>query len=68
MIEHFLGEEFEMDKLLYKVVLSDSNCFGCDLFYDDECVCMNYNWRFGVCSSEMSSDGQDVNFKFVREL
>ena len=66
MIEHKIGEQFEIDHLIFEVRQKD-NCIGCSLFYEEECVCLNYDYRFGVCSEQQRKDGKSVIFVKVGE-
>lgn len=66
MKEYSIGSRIEIDKIIYEVRPAD-NCQGCSLFYEEECECLDKNWRFGECSGNLRQDGKDVMFVKVGE-
>lgn len=65
-IEFPIGSRFECDGIIYEVCQADT-CLGCSLFYEEEIECLDRHRRFGNCSGNFRSDGQDVNFVQVGE-
>ena len=64
--EHPVGSRFEVDCLIYEVRLSDS-CVDCACHVDCSCIDVFAN-RFGFCSSNVRSDGNNVIFVQVGEV
>ncbi len=67
LIEHKVGERFELCKLIYEVRRSDSSCRGCAFHIPAENHCTDYDNQAGGCAGERRSDGQDVIFVQVGE-
>lgn len=67
VIEHKVGEQFEVRKLIYEVRQSQS-CENCSLYYGWENHCMDeYTREFEPCSSKERQDELDVIFVKVGE-
>lgn len=65
--ERTIGEKFEMDKIIYQVVKTNScSCEGC-AFFDEEFLCTDWRSQAGQCGGDVRKDGEDVIFVKVGE-
>lgn len=66
--EREIGERFMIDGIEYvcRPVLEIS-CMGCDLYYEEEGVCLDRLNRFGACRDDLRMDGTNVIFQLISD-